>query len=98
MKHRTDKKAATVSPEPPACRIISDAIDEFRENRSQFKLDKFVSQYPASSPESKEAFMDEIKNALRLEEVFSQFRSLPYVKAVLNQHGKIVFKSKERHD
>lgn len=98
MKHRNNKKAAMVLPEPPACRIISDAIDEFRENRSEFKLDKFVSQYPASSPESKEAFIDEIKNALRLEVAFSQLRSLPYMKAVLNQHGKIVLKSKEEHD
>lgn len=98
MKHCTDKKAAKVLAVPPACRIISDAIDEFRENPSQFKLDKFISQYPASNPESKEAFIDEIEKALRLEVVFSQFRSLPYVKPVLDQRGKIVLNLKEGHD
>lgn len=98
MKNRTDKKTATVMSVPPACRIISDAIDEFKENPSQFKLDKFISQYPASNPESKEAFIDEIEKALQLEVVFSQFRSLPDVKSVLNRHGKIELKRKKEDD
>jgi len=83
---------------PPACRIISDAIDEFKENPSQFKLEKFISRYHASNPESRDAFKDEIEKALRLEEVFSQFRSLPDVKAVLNRHGKIELRRREEDD
>ena len=98
MKNRTDKKTVTVMPVPPACKIISDAIDEFKENPSQFKLEKFISRYPVSNPESREAFIDEIEKALRLEVVFSQFRSLPDVKPVLNRHGKIELKRKEEGD
>ncbi len=60
--------------EPPTCSLILDAVEQFRENPQSFQLMTFVQKYGASDRESREAFKEELEQAIRLEKLFGEFR------------------------
>lgn len=63
------------SKEPPACRLIDKAVEQYRQNPESFQPQAFEERYDASDLESREAFAEELGRAIRLEALFAQSRS-----------------------
>jgi hypothetical protein len=74
MKSKIDPTLSSCSREPPTCGLILDAVEQFRQDPQSFQLTNFVQRYEAPDRESREAFVEELERAIRLETLFGEFR------------------------
>lgn len=75
MKPLIRLSASSCPEEPPACGLIIEAVEQYRQSPQSFRLDDFLARYEAPDYELGEAFAEELERAIRLEDLFAQFRN-----------------------
>ena len=74
MKKKHEKNLIKFTPPSSVCQIIDDAIEERRQSEGTFDIKKHISRYNLADKESKEALVEELLDAIFLDDLFREFR------------------------
>jgi len=83
MKKKDDILLFKSNSHSSICQIIDEAIEQRRLNINKFEMDKYISKYKSTDKESEEAMIEELQEAIGLEELFRKFRELNHLASSL---------------